>query len=213
MTDRMVCDKWFIIEVKLYTVVRIGEKCYSLWVWLWTWSHVYGAKAQQTNLDRRHKGEQDRIKPTETYRFMSVSHQLQTQQHSSSAKSGTFATELQLSPAHGSAKLQEGIQLGAEFRLPSYFPFYSHCSFLLWTALRGWRGPVCSVAHSCPSLCHPMYGSPPGSSVHGTFQARILEWVAIFYSRGSALPRDRTHVSCISCIGGWILYQWATWEA
>ena len=144
---------------------------------------------------------------------MSVSHQLQTQQHSSSAKSGTFATELQLSPAHGSVKLQEGIQLGAEFCLPSYFPFYSHCSFLLWTALRGWHGPVCSVAHSCPTLCHPMDGSSPGSSVHGTFQARILEWVAIFYSRGSALPRDRTHVSCISCIGGWILYQWATWEA
>ena len=38
--------------------------------------------------------------------------------------------------------------------------------------------------------------SPPGSSVHGIFQMRILEWVAISFSRGSSLPRDRAHVSC-----------------
>ena len=43
-----------------------------------------------------------------------------------------------------------------------------------------------------------MDGSPPGSSVHGIFQARILEWSAISYSRGSSLPRDRTHLSCIA---------------
>jgi len=40
--------------------------------------------------------------------------------------------------------------------------------------------------------------SPSGSSVHGIFQARILEWVAISSSRGSSQPRDRTHVSCIA---------------
>ena len=40
--------------------------------------------------------------------------------------------------------------------------------------------------------------SPPGSSVHGIFQARILEWVAIPISRGSSPPRDRTWVSCIA---------------
>ena len=40
--------------------------------------------------------------------------------------------------------------------------------------------------------------SPPGSSVHGILQARILEWVAIFFSRGSFWPKDWTHVSCIS---------------
>ena len=44
-------------------------------------------------------------------------------------------------------------------------------------------------------------------------QANILEWVAISYSRGSFQPRDRTWVFCLSCIGGWILYHWATWEA
>jgi len=38
--------------------------------------------------------------------------------------------------------------------------------------------------------------SPPGSSIHGTFQARILEWAAISFSRGSSQPRDQTQVSC-----------------
>ena len=38
---------------------------------------------------------------------------------------------------------------------------------------------------SCPTLCDPTDGSPPGSSVHGIFQARVLEWVAISFSRGS----------------------------
>ena len=45
---------------------------------------------------------------------------------------------------------------------------------------------------SCLTLCNPMDCSPPGSSVHGIFQARILEWGAIFSSRGSSRPRDRT---------------------
>ena len=49
--------------------------------------------------------------------------------------------------------------------------------------------------------------SPPGSSVHGILQARILEWVAISSSRGSSQPRDQTHVSCVSFIGRQILYQ------
>ena len=45
--------------------------------------------------------------------------------------------------------------------------------------------------------CDPMDCSPPGSSVHGIFQARILEWVAISSSRGSSCPRDQTHLSCL----------------
>ena len=48
--------------------------------------------------------------------------------------------------------------------------------------------------------------SPPGSSVSGIFQARILEWVALSFSRGSSQSRDRTQVSCVSCIGRRILY-------
>ena len=55
--------------------------------------------------------------------------------------------------------------------------------------------------------------SLPGSSVHGILQASILEWVAIFSSRRSSLPRDQTHVSCIFCIGRQIIYNCATWEA
>ena len=48
------------------------------------------------------------------------------------------------------------------------------------------------VTESCPALCDPTDCSLPGSSVCGMFQARILEWVAIFFSRGSSWPRDRT---------------------
>ena len=51
--------------------------------------------------------------------------------------------------------------------------------------------------------------SPPGSTVQWIFQARILQWVAISFSRGSSQPRDPT---CISCINMWILYHWATTE-
>ena len=50
--------------------------------------------------------------------------------------------------------------------------------------------PVC--AQSYPIACDAMDYSPPGFSVHGNFQARILEWVAISFSRGSSRPRDQT---------------------
>ena len=64
---------------------------------------------------------------------------------------------------------------------------------------------------ACPPLCHPMDCSPPGSSVHGIFQARILEWVAISSSRGSSRPRDRNNISCVSCTGKQIFYHCTTW--
>ena len=54
------------------------------------------------------------------------------------------------------------------------------------------------VDQLCLTLCDPMDGSLPGSSVHGILQARILEWVAISFSRGSSRPRDRTGVSRIT---------------
>ena len=53
------------------------------------------------------------------------------------------------------------------------------------------------VAQSCPTLCNPMDCSLPGSSVHGIFQAIILEWIAISFSKGSSQPRDWTQVSRI----------------
>ena len=54
------------------------------------------------------------------------------------------------------------------------------------------------VAQSCLTLCNPMACSPPGFSVHGILQARILEWIAIPFSRGTSQPRDWTLVSCIT---------------
>ena len=54
------------------------------------------------------------------------------------------------------------------------------------------------ATQSCPVLCNPTDCSPPGSSVHGILQARILEWVAIALSRESSQPRDQTQVSCIA---------------
>ena len=65
------------------------------------------------------------------------------------------------------------------------------------------------VALSRPTLCDPMDCSPPGFSVYGILQARILEWVAIPFSRGSYWPRDRTQVSCIA---GRFFTVWATRE-
>ena len=53
------------------------------------------------------------------------------------------------------------------------------------------------VAQSCPTLWNPVDCSPSCSFVHGIFRARVLEWVAISFSRGSSWPRDRTQVSCI----------------
>ena len=53
------------------------------------------------------------------------------------------------------------------------------------------------VAQSCPTLCDPMDCSLSGSSVHGIFQAIVLKWIAISFSRGSSQPRDRTLVSRI----------------
>ena len=57
---------------------------------------------------------------------------------------------------------------------------------------------LCLVAQPCPTLCDPMDCSPPGSSVHGIRQARILEWLATLTSRGYSQPRDQTWVSRIA---------------
>ena len=70
-----------------------------------------------------------------------------------------------------------------------------------------------SVSQSCLTLCDPMDCSRPGSSVCGIFRARILEWLAISFSRGSSQPRDWTLISFIWCIAGRIFTVWATREA
>ena len=66
------------------------------------------------------------------------------------------------------------------------------------------------VAQSCPTLWEPTGCSPPGSSVHGILEARILEWVATPFFRGSSWPRGQTQVSCIA---DGLFTVWATREA
>ena len=83
------------------------------------------------------------------------------------------------------------------------------CVVMLFTKNIG-KKEKSEVTQSCPTLCDPVDCSPPGSFVHGIFQARTLEWVAIPFSRGSSWPRDWT---CASYIGRQILYHWAIWEA
>ena len=84
---------------------------------------------------------------------------------------------------------------------PSYLQFSTLVSYilLLWHQKSPYGSLLCCrvmrSAHSqqLMNLCNPMDCSPSGSSVHGIFQARILEWIAISYSRAPCQPRDRTH--------------------
>ena len=84
-------------------------------------------------------------------------------------------------------------------------------------SLAGWLPSVDSsvrmcvpskLLQSCPTLCNPMDCGPPGNSVRGILQEKLLEWVAISYSRGSSQPRDQIHVSYVSCIGRQVLYYY-----
>ena len=92
--------------------------------------------------------------------------------------------------------------LGLLFPMPLLKFFYL---FILY-----WKKVKVLVTQSCLTLCDPTDCSPPGSSVHGILQARILEWMAISFSRGSYWPRDWTRVSCIA---GRLFTVWATREA
>ena len=75
-------------------------------------------------------------------------------------------------------------------------------------------GMPAKLIQSCLILCEPMDYSLPGSSVYGILRARILEWVAISYYRGSSQPRNRTCISYVSCIVSQVLYPIiAIWEA
>ena len=74
-----------------------------------------------------------------------------------------------------------------------------------WNGVNGIPPGESEVAQSCRTLCDPVDYSLPGSSVHGILQARILEWVAISFSRGSSRPRNRTQVSRIG--NTWMEYR------
>ena len=89
----------------------------------------------------------------------------------------------------------------------SYIPAPTYARHVLASTCRLWSfcsGP-CSIAklfQSCLTLCNPMDCNPPGSSVHGIFQARILEWAAISFSKGSSWGRDWTCMSYSPALAG-----------
>ena len=72
---------------------------------------------------------------------------------------------------------------------------------------------MCLVAQSYLTLCDLMDCSPPGSSVHWIFQARILEWAVISSSRAFSRPRDWAHVSCVFYTERWIVYCFANYTS
>ena len=110
-------------------------------------------------------------------------------------------------------RVEESIQLDK-----MHWPYkLSNSSWIFWKSigglLRAWDTVVCariSVSQSCLTLCDPEDCRPLGSSIHGIFQSRTLEWVAISFSRGSSQPRDLAQVSCIA---GRVFTTWATREA
>ena len=84
------------------------------------------------------------------------------------------------------------------FPIQGLNPGLPHCrQFLYRRSHQGSLKVKVFIAQSCLTLCKSMDCSPPGSSVHGILQARILEWIAIPFSRGSSWPRNQTGVSCI----------------
>ena len=88
-------------------------------------------------------------------------------------------------------KQQTGSKLGKEY----VKAVYCHPAYLPY--MQSESESESEVAQLCLTLCDPMDGNLSGSVVHGIFQARILEWAAISFSRGSSQPRDQNRVSCI----------------
>ena len=96
-----------------------------------------------------------------------------------------------------------------KYTLKPKFLFLQHKQTYFW-GFRKWKShdtSICACAHLCLTLFDPLGYSLLGSSVHAIFQARTLEWVAMSSSRRSPQPRDRTHVSCVSCIQGSLLAE------
>ena len=88
-----------------------------------------------------------------------------------------------LSPYGYQDKAQE--HLGFPYKIPVW---WVSCLYLFLLLCFFKNSPLCLVAKSCPTLCHPICCSSPSSSACGISQARILEWVAISFSRGSSWP-------------------------
>ena len=101
---------------------------------------------------------------------------------------------------HRVAKSRTRLSDWTEFIYPLLSPYCVPCTELESES---------EVAQSCLTLCEPMDHNLPGSSVHGIFQARVLEWVTISFSRGFSWARDRTQVSRNA---GRHFTIWATWD-
>ena len=118
-----------------------------------------------------------------------------------SCKLGSYALNHQGSPS------------GKLFLVSLTFMVKLHGSFLVSQTNISWREGWSEVQvlalQPCLTLCNPVDYSRPGSSVHGVLQAKILEWVAIPFSKGSSAPKDRTQVSCMA---GRFLTIWDTRE-
>ena len=95
----------------------------------------------------------------------------------------------------------------------SPFPYLFFQSHLGKISLPSREIVLCSVASVMSNSLQPMDYSPPGSSAHGILHARILEWVVMPSFSGPSRPRNRTHISSISCTAGRFYTHWATWEA
>ena len=95
------------------------------------------------------------------------------------------------------------------------WPFWSNMCELVALSLwyMGLSLKCGSAIQSCLTHFNPTDYSPPASSVHGVFQARILEWVTVSFSRRSSRPRDQICISCLSYIGRQFLYHCATWKS
>ena len=92
----------------------------------------------------------------------------------------------------------------------NWYKMIEHLTNHIVTCKAGVMWSYVFVAQSCPALCNPINYSPPGSSVQGILQARVLECVTIPFSRGSSPPSDQRQVSCIA---GGLFAIWATREA
>ena len=101
-------------------------------------------------------------------------------------------------PLEGEPEQSYGTREEFHVVIPQAFPEHLPCDLYGSASQRAECAVLCLVTQSCLTLCNPMDNSPPGSSVHGIFQARILEWVVMSSSRGSSQPRDRTQVSHIA---------------
>ena len=87
------------------------------------------------------------------------------------------------------------------------FPGNNCPSFFFFPVAEGGTDSCFLIAKMCLPLCDFLGRSLPGSSVHGTLQARVLEWVAISSPSVSSRPRDRTPVFYVTCFDRWVLYH------